>query len=160
VATVPQDVLTRFFARVDKQSGLRGCWLWTGGKAARTGYGKIWVDGKQVSVHRFAYAALVGPIPAGFAVMHACDVRHCCNPDHLSLGTTAENMRDNAVKGRADRRPGERHPLARLTEAAVAEIKRLRDEDGLTFAAIAGRMGVTDSAVESAYHGRTWRHVS
>jgi hypothetical protein len=29
---------------------------------------------------------------------HRCDVRRCCNPDHLVLGTRGDNMADHKAK--------------------------------------------------------------
>ena len=49
------------------------------------------------------------------------------NPDHLFLGTHADNMADMHAKGRAGGntfgRQGEAHPLARLTPADVSAIQ-------------------------------------
>lgn len=62
-----------------------GCWLWMRG-IANTGYGAVYVDGKRWDAHRLSWAAFRGPIPSGYWVLHKCDVRSCCNPDHLFLG--------------------------------------------------------------------------
>jgi len=39
--------------------------------------------------------------PGPLVVMHACDNRSCINPDHLSVGTARDNVRDMIAKGRA-----------------------------------------------------------
>jgi hypothetical protein len=71
-----------------------GCWLWEG--YVRSGYGRL----RGKSVHRLAWEEVNGPIPAGLSICHRCDVRLCCNPEHLFLGTNADNNRDMSAKGR------------------------------------------------------------
>jgi hypothetical protein len=69
----------------------RGCLIFTG-SLNNNGYGWIGIGRKLFMAHRVAYELAKGPIPEGLEVMHACNRPACCNPDHLSLGTHAENM--------------------------------------------------------------------
>jgi hypothetical protein len=85
-------------SKVKKASN--GCWLWQG-EITNEGYGRMWLNGKMYSAHRFMHEWKKGPIPPDKIVMHSCDVRHCVNPDHLSLGTPMDNVEDKVRKGRS-----------------------------------------------------------
>lgn len=77
-----------------------GCWVWNG-RRDRDGYGLVDdVRAVPVSAHRVAYGKWVGPVPDGKVLMHSCDNRPCINPDHLSIGTQADNLADMIAKGR------------------------------------------------------------
>lgn len=70
----------------------------------RNGYGKLRRGGKSegfVRAHRVAWEVNNGPIPEGLFVLHHCDNRACCNPEHLYVGTKGDNMRDMSVRGRS-----------------------------------------------------------
>ena len=70
------------------------------GATNNSGYVSTWFRGKRMGAHRAAYIEAHGDIPEGLDVMHACDNRKCINPEHLSVGTRSDNMRDCASKGR------------------------------------------------------------
>lgn len=92
----------RFWGMVSIPDNRDGCWLWTGGKS-KVGYGMI-REGRRgtplILAHRFSYELLVGPIPDGLLACHKCDVRNCVNPQHIFIGTHADNTADMMRKGR------------------------------------------------------------
>jgi hypothetical protein len=136
--------------RVDE----RGCWLWTGFRD-KDGYGNITIGrGRSFRTHRVAYEVFHGRAAEGMHVCHACDVPACINPQHLFLGTPADNVRDMYAKGRKRPLAGEAHPMARLTDAQVAEIREKRAL-GLTLAAIAECYGVSFQHVSLICRGLT-----
>lgn len=69
------------------------CWIWTASRQ-RNGYGQSFLFGNPTPAHRVSYIAFKGEITVGLEVMHSCANRSCVNPDHLSLGTHQQNMRD------------------------------------------------------------------
>jgi HNH endonuclease len=93
----------RFWSYVQKASDAE-CWEWRG-SVNNKGYGRLPERRgpgvrKAVIAHRLAYQFGVGPIPEGQCVLHRCDNRKCCNPQHLFIGTIADNNRDMWIKGR------------------------------------------------------------
>jgi hypothetical protein len=146
------------WGRVERRED--GCWVWTGSVNDK-GYGRIGGGRRQAVAltHRLAYESAVGPIPEGLCVLHRCDNPPCCNPEHLFLGTRADNNADAKAKGRV--RPGvsrgEKQGSAKLTEAAVREIIAARGV--VPTAALAGRYGVARSTIIKIQARRAWRHV-
>lgn len=69
-----------------------GCWLWNGAISSN-GYGSVWLNGRVTSSHAAVYTILVGPVPEGLWLDHFhCDVRRCCNPEHVRPVTPRENI--------------------------------------------------------------------
>lgn len=133
-----------------------GCWLWTGTVVKSTGYGQLCRAGKMVSAHRLSWALHRG-YPGKLSVLHKCDVRSCVNPAHLFTGTQRDNMHDMIKKGRAA--VGERQGSAKLTEAKVREIRRLRSE-GAKIADLASQFELSMGAVGGVIYRRNWKDVA
>lgn len=90
----------RFWSKVDRGAPSE-CWMWRG-TISTEGYGTITERYKRYGAHRLAWQFENNvPIPAGHVVCHSCDNPACVNPDHLWVGSQADNMRDMSAKGRA-----------------------------------------------------------
>jgi len=89
-----------------------GCLLWVGAKTAK-GYGNFRVSDKYYRAHRLAWQLENGPIPDGMMICHRCDTRDCVNPEHMFLGTAADNNRDTRDKGRTNWSRGDDHYMRR-----------------------------------------------
>jgi len=143
----------RFWSKIDKK-GPDDCWAWR-----RGGYGQFRLDGNKVYAHRLAYclhhkielAEIVGK-----CVCHACDNPPCCNPEHLWLGTQADNLRDSSNKGRVFK--GEKHCKAKLKNDDVRLI-RVWLKCGYKQKPIANAFGVDQAVISRIKTGRGWKHI-
>lgn len=127
-----------------------------------SGYGKRTYSGKSELAHRVAYCEASGcslASIAGVVVRHTCDNPPCCNPEHLILGTKADNSADMVARSRGVWHTGEQHGRARLTAENVAFIRtnyvKADREFGQT--ALSRRFGVGIAAINKVVAGRTWK---
>jgi HNH endonuclease len=148
------SLVERLWAKVDK--GI-GCWLWTGTKT-QGGYGRIRGEEHENYathlVHRVMWEIFNGPVPKGFFVCHKCDVPYCVNPQHLFLGTAADNAADCVSKNRQNQ--GVRHGRAKLTDWGVKEIRRRTDMPAV---ALAKAFMVSLATIYMVKNGERWGHV-
>lgn len=139
-----------------------GCWNWTG-STNRSGYGTMSPTGFGTLAHRISYGLHVGPIPKGngphgTCVCHSCDNPACVNPEHLFLGSNAENMSDRNSKGRQARLRGSRNGHSKLKESVVSEIKAML-ADGVTQCDIAEKYSVSQATISDIKLEKIWSHV-
>jgi hypothetical protein len=160
-----------------------GCWLWIGG-SFKSGYGTVYVGGgrsapRYEQAHRLSWKLFRGPIPAGdhhgtTCVCHSCDNPACVNPDHLFLGSHADNMRDMAEKGRVVSCRGDQHwsrfkpesvtrgsthPLHKLTEDDVVAIREAHASGQVKQIDLARQYGVSAVLISRVIRRLAWPHV-
>ncbi len=158
-----QNTPANLWPLIDKTSS---CWLFTGG-LNKTGYGVFTFQGRQWIVHRLVWTLIKGPIPDGLNVLHDCpggDNPQCCNPDHMFLGTNADNVQDCRWKGRA-RYPGvkvpkkgEETPNHKLTEAKVLKILATPEYRGVQ-TMLATRHGVSAVLIGLIRRHQAWKYL-
>lgn len=132
-----------------------------GGHVMLTGRHPDMAGGRTVTtgVHRWAWMLVNGPIPPGMVVRHRCDNPPCANPDHLELGTVADNSRDAVERGRIYRPMGERSPNAKLNDELVRRIRHLVHAKGVSRGEIARRFGIDPAVASRVASGKAWGHV-
>jgi hypothetical protein len=150
-----------FWNRVNKLEN--ECWEWTGA-CNSTGYGNVAWAGKVYVTHRVA-AYLTGLVKTMSApdssreathVLHKCDNRKCCNPNHLFLGSFTDNMLDAYKKTRKIQPKGEKHVNAKLTNAQAEEIRK-RYAGGEFQVPLAKEYKVSQRAISLIVRGETYK---
>jgi len=145
------EALEWVLAVIAEENGT-GCRDWPG-SCNHKGYGQMGFDGRTQQVGHVVLELSGRPRPSGAHQMHSCDRPICAAPWHLRWGTNQENRLESVLKGRTSK--GEHRPQAKLTEAAVREIRT----SGATLAELAEKFGVGLPTVQKARVGDTWKHV-
>lgn len=155
-------IVVRFWNKVDKTPGLGPegtCWEWTGA-LTKSGYGVLGHIHLRLhsylKTHRLSWELHFGKILNGLHVCHSCDNRKCVNPEHLWLGTNAENTADKVNKNRQLK--GSEIFAAKLTEKDIPLIRNLLKE-GRTHKYIAKLFNVDPSLISYINTNKIWSHV-
>jgi HNH endonuclease len=144
-----EALLARLLARRELDP-ITGCWHFRG-SITGNGYGHVSYSRGTEYTHRLAAMLFLDlDLKDGRVVRHVCDVPACFNPDHLRLGTQADNMRDAAETGRMTGK--------KLLERQVAVIK-YQLALGRTHRSLALEYGVSTTAIGQIARGETWKAV-
>jgi hypothetical protein len=111
--------VTTFWNKVERGAD-SDCWPWRGFRKA-SGHGLTTYKSLSIHASRKAYILTYGPIPHDLCVNHRCDNPACCNPDHLYLGSRADNMIDYWAKTP----PNERATRGRHTKLDAGQLEKL-----------------------------------
>lgn len=128
------------------------------GTLHENGYGRVWIDGREYRAHRLALATAHGIAYdelEGFDVLHDCDRKLCCNPEHLRLATNVENVEDTVSRDRQPRMRGMRNGMARVPPEVIDAIQReyVRGCSVNGGSALARKYGVAPSSVSYYVRG-------
>lgn len=146
----------RFWEKVDKTPGhgpSGNCWVWIA-SLGTGGYGQFkWYD-KLRGSHVCSWMIHFGETN-GLCVLHKCDNKKCINPDHLFLGTIADNVKDMISKNRQAINYGEKCGNSKLTTSQVSEILF----SDLSHAELSRKYGVSTTAIWQIKHRKRWQHL-
>ena len=133
----------------------KGCWeVYTHkpiGSGGRWKYIILNREGKMIRLHREMYKLFNKPIPEGLFVCHTCDNTICINPDHLFVGTAADNNKDCRDKGRF--RP-HHLPLKLIKEHVIV----IRNSDS-SIKDLAVFYCVSKQMIYDIQQGKYWKHI-
>lgn len=157
-----------FWKKIDKNGPIMlhmdtPCWIWTASKW-NNGYGQFHNGITNSGAHRISWTIANGKISDDcgineICVCHKCDVRACVNPEHLFLGTKADNNRDKETKGRGKHSKGEAHPLSKLTAEQVIKIRQLSTIEGISRRKIAKDFSMSYALICFIISGKRWKHI-
>lgn len=155
---IRKSVQERLNKKVVKE---KDCWTYNSKAKHEKGYPVIGIGGRsgmKTRVSRLMYYLTYGPFNENLLMCHKCDNPECVNPNHLFLGTHADNMRDKKEKGRATSPPihkGEAHPRAKFTEEAIRFIR----ESEISYSNLAAIFNTTITSIWRIKKRKAWTHV-
>jgi len=123
------------------------CWIFTGAKQ-KSGHGMVAFNsyGERYA-HRLMYKRVHGDISPELNVLHSCNNPACVNPDHLRLGTHADNALDRVLcKNSANNK---------LTQQNVVAIRNSSESNGK----LSVVYNVTPQQIGRIKNYRQWRYV-
>lgn len=142
-----QALINRFEKFVVKKNG---CWEWNG--CINSKYGAFRFRKKPQKAHRVSWVIHNGEIPDGLQVLHKCDNPPCTNPEHLFLGTNADNMKDMVSKKRHV--SGKR----KLTKEMIIHIRNLL-KMGVPSARLSRDYKVSETCIYNIRHNISWKNI-
>lgn len=154
------DDICRFWQYVNRRSEDE-CWLWTGGYIGNTRKAEdgrqspcFTISGKNFVAGRVMWLITYNEDPGDLFVLHECDNRDCVNPNHLWLGTLAENSQDCFAKGR-----GQKRNRTKLSDWDVQFIRKAREEKTHTLDELAARFNIHISTVMRIANYTTFKDI-
>lgn len=160
-ADIIRSTEKKFWSKI-KFDTLDKCWEWQGGLNS-SGYGSFRItDGVGIGVggsHRYLYQKVFNKrLIHDVFVLHKCDNRKCCNPNHLFEGSQLDNARDMFAKNRRPSVCGVKHHNAKLKPKNIRMIRKLF-EIGLPDKRIGYAFGVSEKTILSIKKGQTWKQI-
>jgi predicted XRE-type DNA-binding protein len=131
-----------------------GCHIWMGNLSEK-GYGLFINNRKTIRVHRYIYEIEKGSIPPGMYVCHTCDVPSCINPNHLFVGTPADNSLDMKNKNRWKR---EKNPGAKISQEIAENIRGCYETGEYTQRELGIMFHLNNSTISDIVNHKIWRN--
>lgn len=132
-----------------------GCWNCISHRPASNGYRQVRINNKRSYIHRLVYENYKGKIPEGLQILHSCDNPRCCNPEHMSVGTAADNIADKVAKNRQAK--GVQCPTHKLTEKQVLKIRGIGARK--TLSELAEKYHVHATTISRILKRTIWCHI-
>lgn len=115
---------------------------------------------RRQKIHILVAQAFLGPRPVGLDVNHKNGIKRDNRPVNLEYTTRSENLKHSFRVLDREAVRGEDHGQAKLTDAAVEQIRQDYAAGGVTHRELAVQYGVTYGSIGPILRGETWTHVA
>jgi hypothetical protein len=119
-----------------------------------------------ISAHKLVWEAFRGPVPEGMHINHINGVKDDNRLENLELATPSENMVHachvlgyDAARNLPKQTAGENNGRAKLREADVLEIRRLRAAGEASYSEIMSRYSISSGLVSMIVNRKVWGHI-
>lgn len=133
----------------------------------RKGYLKVYLGtcggvrkARRLFIHRVVWMAFNGAIPKGITVNHIDGDPSNNRLANLELATYTRQVHHARRLGLAKHPTADGYIKPHLTADDVREIRKLREQNGTTYAALADQFGCSTSNIRFIVARKTWKHVS
>ena len=131
------------------------CWECYSHYCDSNGYPVSTINGKFDRIYRHFYKKFKGDIQKGLVIRHTCDNRLCINPEHLIIGTHADNVKDRVERGRSAK--GMKNGRSKLN---IEQVKLIKTDNTTPKTQLAKRFGVDPKVIRDIKNGKTWSSVN
>lgn len=137
-----------------------GCWDWKGTKD-KDGYSIVWIQGKNIKLHRMSYFFKYGTLDPNLQVAHSCNNRYCFNPDHLYQATHQENIEYRCACERTAKHLGSKNGNSKLSEDKVRQIiTEIWNDQYSYLSEVSYKYGISSSILRKILLGYYWKEVT
>lgn len=131
----------RILKQYEERGGYLQCYL--------SKYSKV----KSFLVHRVVWEAFKGEIPKTYQIDHINSDKKDNRIDNLRCVSRREHGKISTEKGEL------KNNNRKLTKESVIEIKKLLQDEAMSYKSIADKFNVHRSTIQAIYTGKSWSHV-
>jgi predicted XRE-type DNA-binding protein len=134
-----------------------GCWICISHCKNKHGYPMVARNRTPMHLVRAIAKEKYPDLPTYIHVLHKCNNTFCINPQHLYLGTNADNMKDRKDSGHYASTEGENNNNAKISKEIVDIIRELYKTNTTTHRKLARLFGISKTQVTRILNNKQWK---